>query len=168
MTERTEAIVTAVQPALAALGLELFDLELVGTGRARLLRVFVDRDGGVDLDAITAATEAIGPLLDRGPAAVALDGPYSLEISSPGLERTLRTPAHFARARGSFVSIKTRDAQGHGRRERGTLLDADESGVTVEIADEPQRFAYDEIVQARTVFEWGAPGARAAMKGEGS
>src|SRR5690348_7309227 len=94
------AVALAVAPVLADLGLELFDVELTGSGRARTLRVFVDRPGavdgagsGVDLDAITAATEALSPVLDADTrVAGVLSGPYTLEVSSPGLERPLRTP----------------------------------------------------------------------------
>ena len=89
---------TPWSPSSAALGLELYDVEISGTGRARVLRVLVDREGGIDLEAIAAATEAVSPLLDQPPLDAALAGPYTLEVSSPGLERPLRTPAHFAGA----------------------------------------------------------------------
>ena len=121
MPER-ETIVAAIEPLLAALGLELFDVQFTGSGRARTVRVLVDRDGGVDLDAITAASERIQPALD------ALDelGPFALEVSSPGLERPLRRPEHFRRAVGETVSVKVRDTDGDVRRLRGGLLAADE------------------------------------------
>ena len=137
-------------PALQALGLELFDVEITGSGRARTLRVFVDRpatsDGGsdagvstgaergVDLDAITAATEAISPVLDHDPvAAAALPGAYTLEVSSPGLERPLRTPAHFRSALGSPISIKSCAAGSAPVRRRAVVLAADESGITLDV-----------------------------------
>ena len=119
-----------------------------------MLRVIVDRDGGVDLDAITAASEHVQPALD------ALDdlGPYALEVSSPGLERPLRRPEHFRRAVGETVSVKVRDADGEVRRLRGDLVSTDESGVTVAAADtnSGEHVDFDQIIKARTVFEWGA------------
>jgi ribosome maturation factor RimP len=149
-----ETIVAAIEPFLAALGLELFDVQFTGSGRARAVRVLVDRDGGVDLDAITAASERIQPALD------ALDelGPFALEVSSPGLERPLRRPEHFRRAVGETVSVKVRDTDGDVRRLRGGLLAADERGITVDAggANVTEQIEYDQIVQARTVFEWGA------------
>jgi ribosome maturation factor RimP len=146
-----ETIVAAIEPLLATLGLELFDVQFTGSGRARTVRVIVDRDGGVDLDAITAASERIQPALDS------LDelGPFALEVSSPGLERPLRRPEHFRRAVGETVSVKVRDAGGEVRRLRGGLVAADERGVTVDAGGE--HVDYDQIIQARTVFEWGAP-----------
>ena len=155
-----DGIADAVAPALEALGLELFDVELSGSGRARTLRVFVERapgdDRGVDLDAITEATEALSPLLDSDPrVAAALPGPYTLEVSSPGLERQLRTPAHFRRARGTVLSVKSRAADGAPVRRRALLVDADDAGVTLEVEGATEHLAYDDILQARTVFEWG-------------
>ena len=153
MPER-ETIVAAIEPVLATLGLEVFDVQLSGSGRARTVRVIVDRDGGVDLDAITAVSERIQPALD------ALDhlGPYALEVSSPGLERPLHRPEHFRRAVGETVSVKVRDADGEVRRLRGDLVSTDESGVTVAAADtnSGEHVDFDQIIKARTVFEWGA------------
>jgi ribosome maturation factor RimP len=148
-----ETIVAAIEPVLATLGLEVFDVQLTGSGRASTVRVIVDRDGGVDLDAITAASERIQPALDDL-------GPYALEVSSPGLERPLRRPEHFRRAVGETVSVKVRDANADGevRRLRGDLVSADERGVTVHVGDTDvtEHADYDQIIKARTVFEWGA------------
>jgi ribosome maturation factor RimP len=147
-----ETIVAAVEPVLAPLGLELFDVQFTGAGRARTVRVVVDCDGGVDLDAITAASERIQPVLDD------LDGlgPFALEVSSPGLERSLSRPEHFRRAVGETVSVKVRDAEAEGRRIRGQLVAADDRGVTVAAEHGAEQADYDQITQARTVFEWGA------------
>ena len=95
-----DMIVRILAPAVSELGLDLYDVEVSGSGRARILRVMVDREGGVDLEAIAAATQAVSPLLDAPPLDAAIAGPYALEVSSPGLERPLRTPAHFARGPG--------------------------------------------------------------------
>ena len=152
-----EAIATAVEPVLAALGLGLYDVEATGPARSRTVRVTVDRDGGVDLDAIAAASEALSPILDYDPAVqAACPGSYTLEVTSPGLERRLRTPAHFQRALGSTVSVKSR-AGGAGLRRRGVLVGADDDGIDVEFDTGRERLAYDDVAQARTVFEWGPP-----------
>ena len=150
MPER-ETIVAAIEPVLATLGLEVFDVQLSGSGRARTVRVIVDRDGGVDLDAITATSERIQPALDDL-------GPYALEVSSPGLERPLHRPEHFRRAVGETVSVKVRDADGEVRRLRGDLVSTDERGITVDAGDTDsgEHVDYDQIIKARTVFEWGA------------
>jgi ribosome maturation factor RimP len=149
------AVVDAVEPVVRGLGLELYDVEVAGSGRAKVVRVLVDRDGGVDLDTVGRAAERISPVLDGDRMARVLPGPYSLEVSSPGLERPLRTPAHFRRAAGSLVSIKTRTADGSPVRRRATLVSADDAGVTVDVDGGTEHLAYDDILQARTVFEWG-------------
>src|SRR5215213_11012600 len=151
-------IVQILAPAVTELGLDLYDVDLTGSGRARILRVMVDRDGGVDLEAIAAATQAVSPLLDAPPLDAAIPGPYALEVSSPGLERPLRTPAHFARAVGETVSVKTRAVDDHGaRRVRGVVTGADDAGFALTLEDgTSERIDYGDVTQARTVFEWGA------------
>jgi ribosome maturation factor RimP len=156
-----DTIAAAVEPVVAALGLQLYDLELTGTARTPTLRVTVDAPGGVDLDAVAGASEALSPVLDADPTvARACRGSYTLEVTSPGLERRLRTPAHFHGARGDVVSIKT---TGGGLRRRGVLVDADDDGIDVDFDTGREHLAYGDVAQARTVFEWGPtpkPGRR--------
>jgi ribosome maturation factor RimP len=140
-----------VAPICEDLGLELVDLEYKG-GR---VRVAVDREGGVDIDAIAKATRQISRALDEHDP---IAGRYTLEVSSPGLERPLRTPAHFARAVGTKVRIKTRPGIEGERRVDGVLSAADDEGVTVTLAAPAtgeRQIRYDDIERARTVFEWG-------------
>jgi len=158
MADRADALVAAVEPVLTRLGLSLYDLELTGTGGARTLRVLVDRpDGSLDLAAITAATNDLSPLLDADPGvAGVLRGSYTLEVSSPGLERPLRTPAHFRGALGAVVSLKTAPTTGAARRVRGVVVGADDDAVELDVDGAIETFAYRDVTQARTVFEWGA------------
>ena len=153
-----DTIAQALAPAVSELGLDLYDVELSGSGRARILRVLVDREGGVDLDAIADATQAVSPLLDAPPLDAVIAGPYALEVSSPGLERPLRTPTHFARAVGETISVKTRAGDDHGaRRVHGVVTAADATGFELALDDGTvERIAYDDVTQARTVFEWGS------------
>ena len=135
-----------VEPVVSPLGLELVDVEHVGA----TLRVSVDRPGGVDLDAISTASEAVSAALDRAePDPV--PGRYTLEVSSPGVERPLRTPEHFRHAIGTTVSVRTHAGVEGERRIEGVLSEADDEGVVVA----GRRLAYGEIERARTVFEWG-------------
>ena len=152
-----DTIVQVLAPAVADLGLDLYDVDVTGSGRARILRVMVDRDGGVDLEAIAAATQAVSPLLDAPPLDAVIPGPYALEVSSPGLERPLRTPKHFARAVGETISVKTRAGDDHGpRRVRGVITAADDIGFEFTLDDGTvQRVAYGDVTQAHTVFVWG-------------
>ena len=146
--ERVRAI---VEPLVAAQDLELFDLEQAGP----VLRVTVDKEGGVDMKLIAATTRAISRALDEHDP---IAGQYTLEVSSPGLERPLRTPAHFAWAVGRQVSIKTVPGHPVGRRLAGTLTAATDDTVTVAL-DEPVgdtvTLALADIEKARTTFEWG-------------
>ena len=96
----TDQVRAAVTPVLEESGLELYDVELGGA----VVRVLVDRPGGVDLDTLDAATRAVSRALD---VADPMPGRYTLEVSSPGLERRLRTPRHFQAAVGSRVKVKT-------------------------------------------------------------
>jgi ribosome maturation factor RimP len=148
--------------AVAPLGLELVDLER----RSTSVRVVVDRAGGVDLEAIAAATRAVSVVLD---AHDPLPGQrYTLEVSSPGVERKLRTPGHFARAIGETVSVRTVAGAKGERRLTGRLTSADADGFVLEAEDLPggeRRLSYDEIERARTIFEWGSKSPAAARQG---
>jgi ribosome maturation factor RimP len=159
-----------VEPLVTAEGLEVFDLEVL----SKLVRVTVDRPGGaVDLDTISDLTSAISSLLDTHDPLPATS--YALEVSSPGLERPLRTPEHFRRFQGATVSVKTRPEVDGERRLQGTLTDVDDTGFAITVVGDDQtkavrRLAYGEVEKARTVFEWGPPpnpgkvGARPAKK----
>jgi len=156
-----DAIRDAVAPVIAGLGLELYDVELSGGGGTRTLRVTVDRPGGVDLDAITDVTRALSPILDDDST---LPGSFLLEVSSPGVERALRTPAHYLGARYCTVSIKVRTETGT-ERVHGVLVDSDDERCTIETDGQRAQIRYGDITQARTVFEWGPqprPGGRRA------
>jgi len=149
----TAALRELAGPALARVGLDLWDVEV----SRQLVRFLVDRGEGVDLDALTDASRVVSAVLDEHDDLVPA-GSYQLEVSSPGLERTLRRPDQFRRFVGSTVSIKTTEPVGGARRHRGTLLAADEAGCEVApdaAADAPVRLSYDQIERARTVFEWG-------------
>lgn len=159
-----DSIRDAVAPVIAGLGLDLYDVELSGGGGTRTLRVTIDRAGGVDLDAITDVTRALSPILDDDST---LPGSFLLEVSSPGVERALRTPAHYLGAHGCTVSIKLRTATGT-ERVHGVLVDSDSNGCTIESEGERAEIRYGDITQARTVFEWGPqprPGRRPAPGG---
>ena len=147
------SIAEAVTPLLAARALELYDVEVTGSGNGQVVRVLVTSPAGVDLDAIAAATEVISPALDEPEVARHLPGPYALEVSSPGLERPLRRPAHFRGAIGELVSLKRHGAA----RERGTIVAAYDDTFELAHADgTTERIAFDDVEKARTVFEWGA------------
>ena len=139
-----------VEPLVTANGLELVDVEH-GPG---LLRIYLDRlEGGIDLETITRYSEQISDLLDVHDP---VPGRYTLEVSSPGLERPLKTPAQFQRFVGTVVSVKVKSRVEGERRFQGELTAADDESVTVSVAGaEPRTLRYEDIEKARTVFEWG-------------
>jgi len=139
----TQRVHELVEPLLATHDVEVVDVEQLGA----TLRVTVDRPGGIDLDAVSEATLVVSDALDRHDP---IPGRYTLEVSSPGLERPLRTPAHFQRFVGSDVAVKTKaDVEGE-RRMEGTLESADDTGFVVA----GRRLSYDDVEKARTVFVW--------------
>jgi len=138
-----------VEPYLAAEKLELDDLELSGRGRGRVLRVTIDGDD-VDIDRLAELSRGLSRLLDDEPA---LQDAYRLEVSSPGLERALRRPSHFRKSIGREVVVKTLAGEEKATY-RGLLSDADESSLTVDTDTGRVVVAYDEVVNARTVYRW--------------
>ncbi len=165
--QRLHEVRAAIQPVLAGLSLRCYDVERTGTGRGAGLRILVERagpeDGGVDLELLTDATRAIDVVLDD------LEPPrssYELEVSSPGLERPLRTPEHFAGARGREVTVKTFSNVEGERRHRGVLVASDAAGCTIRIDGRDRELPYEGIASARTVFEWGSGSGSATAREE--
>jgi ribosome maturation factor RimP len=126
--------------------------------RSGTVRVVIDRTDGADLESIADATRAVSALLDTNDP---MPGqPYTLEVSSPGVERPLRTPRHFIRAvdRGETITVRTTTGSKGDRRITGRVVAADDDGFLLEGDDLPEggrRLSYSEVERARTVFEWG-------------
>ena len=161
MGKDTDDLVNALSPVLEARGLDLEDVEV----RGAQLTVFVDREGGVGLDELGDATRDVSTALD---VVDPMPGRYTLSVSSPGLERRLRTPAHYARAIGETVTVRVDAGTADVRRITGTLREADATGCTLEGPEVPGgalRLEYDRIERARTVFEWGPPPRGTGRKG---
>ena len=154
-------ILDAVAEATAGLDVRVYDVEWAG----RILRISLDRDGGVDLDTLTTANRRIGAALDL---ADNISTAFQLEVGSPGLERPLRTPAHWQAAIGQQVKIKTRpDADGN-RRIEGVIEGVDgEVAVVRNTAGAVVRVEIPDVERARTVFVWGPapkPGSTTSKK----
>ncbi len=147
-----------VLPLLDDRHLELYDIEMQGP----VLRVVVDSPAedavGLDLDVLADATRAVSRALDE---ADPITGHYTLEVTSPGLERPLRRPEHFERAVGETVKVRTVSGATDERRLSGELAAADDDGITVRTGTDDdgapieRRLAYHDIERAHTVFEWG-------------
>ena len=156
MTDRPEheRVRDVVQPPLTAEGFELIDVERQGA----VLRITIDlTGGGIDLEGVTTATRLISDLLDSTDL---IGDRTTLEVSSPGIERSLRTPEHFRRFVGTQVAVKTRPGTDGERRVDGVLESADDEGVVLA----GRRLAYDDIERARTVFVWPTGAKRTQAK----
>jgi ribosome maturation factor RimP len=141
---------TPLRSLLSPLGLDLYDLEL----SAGTLNVTVNKVGGVDLEALTKANRVISEWLDANDP---IPGRFTLDVSSPGLERRLRTPAHFRSTIGELVTLRELREGESTRRLEGPVLEADDTTVTID-DEENGRVVVPlaNVERARTVFKWGA------------
>jgi ribosome maturation factor RimP len=150
---------TPFRDLLSRVGLELYDLEIAGGA----LNVTVTREGGVDLDALTEANHLISAWLDEHDP---LPGRYTLDVASPGLERKLRTPAHFHSALGQSVTLRERRDGEPTRRLEGVLVSVSDNELTIEDASVGTvTVLLSSIERARTVFQWGAGTKPSPSKG---
>jgi ribosome maturation factor RimP len=141
-----ERLIALIDPLASRLGYELVELEY-SAGRAHaVVRLFIDRPEGVGLDDCERMSREVSALLDvEDPIPTA----YTLEVSSPGLDRVLRTQAHFGRFVGSRVLVELKAPRDGRRRYTGTLLSVDESGVTLEVDQTQVEVPFAEIGKAR-------------------
>ncbi len=141
-----ERLIELLEPAVAALGYELTDID-AHFGRRGLLRVFIDRPaGGVTLADCERVSDQLGAFLDVEDP---LPGSYVLEVSSPGLDRRLRTLAHFERFNGEAVKIELRDARDGRRRVTGRLQGTEAGVVLVDVDGALWRVPLQDIAVAR-------------------
>src|ERR1700728_4367614 len=138
-----------IKPVVTAAGMDLELVRVIVAGRRRLLRIVVDSDHGVSLDDAADVSRDISVLLDAHNALG--DVPYTLEVSSPGVDRPLTEPRHWRRARGRLVRVKV---TGEGPVE-GRLLAADADGVTLGLPGGERRFPYADMGAGSVQLEFG-------------
>jgi ribosome maturation factor RimP len=137
-TEILATIKSLVLPVLTGFGIELVDLEFRREGRDWLLRLFIDKPGGVTLDDCADVSRELSAILEVEDP---IESSYRLEVSSPGLDRPLKTPEDFVRFAGQMVRIKTRslldpDQRGHCRKTFvGELLGLDDTQLKLRLVD---------------------------------
>jgi ribosome maturation factor RimP len=136
---------------LAGLGLDVEAIEVTPAGKRRLLRVAVDKDGGVTLDDIAEATKEVSRVLD-GPDGSAVMGeqPYTLEVSSPGADRPLTHPRHWRRNRGRLVKVTHADKSST----TGRITDSDESRAVLDVDGTPTEVGYADVTKAKVQIEF--------------
>jgi ribosome maturation factor RimP len=146
-----------VRPVIEMAGLELWDITYRKEGGRMVLRVLIDREGGLDLDTISETSERLSRRLDLEDFG---NGRYSLEVSSPGLERPLKEPRHFRRSVGERVKVKTVEPVDGRKVFEGALVSADAEAIVITSDGGELRVPYENVASARTVFDWGAAGDR--------
>lgn len=148
-----EEVRDLAEAVTARRSLLLWDVEMGGQPGRSVVRVFVDSAAGkVDLDTVAEVSEEISRGLDlKDPIA----GRYTLEVSSPGLERALKSPKHFELCVGQKVVVKTTERLvGGSHRIEGTIADTSGDAVRLDLDDDDVEVPFDRIKSARTVFEW--------------
>jgi ribosome maturation factor RimP len=154
-------IADAIRPVVTAAGMDLETVRVSAAGRRRLLRVVVDSDHGVSLDDAAAVSRKLSAALDA--ASVMGDFPYTLEVSSPGVDRPLTEPRHWRRAAGRLVKVKVADKvnAADGDTLLGRVVSADAHGVVLDIGGTRRRFGYEKLGAGAIQLEFGrlpAPG----------
>ena len=150
-----------VAPVVEASGLELVEVTFRREAGRKVLRVVVDREGGVDIDTISATAQQVSRRLDLEGFE---PGPYALEVSSPGIERPLRRPVDFRRRVGDRVKVRTVTPIEGARNHAGALVSADAEAIVVATDGGELRVPYEEIASARTVADWDAELKRSSAR----
>jgi ribosome maturation factor RimP len=142
-------IADAIGPVVSASGMDLESVRVSAAGRRRLLRVVVDSDGGVSLDDAAAVSRELSSALDA--AGVMGDFPYTLEVSSPGVDRPITEPRHWRRASGRLVKV----AVNGGDALVGRVVLADDEAVILDVEGVRSRFPYDVLGTGAIQVEFG-------------
>jgi ribosome maturation factor RimP len=153
-------IADVIRPVIAAAGMDLEAVRVSAAGRRRLLRVVVDSDRGVSLDDAAVISRKLSAALDA--VAVMGEFPYTLEVSSPGVDRPLTDPRHWRRAVGRLVQVTVTDAGNSGVTGSicGRIVAADSDGVTLDVGGDPKtrrRFGYAALGAGAVQVEFGHP-----------
>jgi ribosome maturation factor RimP len=152
-----ERIVGLLEPTVTAMGMDLEDVRITSAGRRRLLRIVVDADGGVTLDDMALVSRELSATLDR--AAAMGEASYTLEVSSPGVDRPLTEPKHWRRAVGRVVTAPllaqpAAPAGAAAASVTGRVTGADSSGVRIDADGASREFGYSELGPGRIQIEF--------------
>jgi ribosome maturation factor RimP len=153
-------IASLLEPTVAAMGMDLENVRITSAGRRRLLRIIIDADGGVSLDDIALVSQELSAALDR--AAAMGEAPYTLEVSSPGVDRPLTEPKHWRRSVGRLVTVPllspsrpgAADAAGQQRGVTARVRGADTLGVRLDVGGEIIQFGYSELGPGKIQVEF--------------
>lgn len=150
MGSLTDQLWADVESYVAAEKIELDDLEVLGDGPSKIVRITLDgKDLGVDR--IAAISRGLSRMFDEIDP---FEGAYTLEVSSPGLERKLRRPRHYEKSIGSEIKVKTFAPIDGERTHAGVLISAKDSTFTIDVSGSQREIPYEAVASARTVFVW--------------
>lgn len=152
----SEALLEVLRQPVESSGLDLEAVEVSSAGRRRVVRVLVDKDGGVSLDDLADATRLVSATLDASD--VLGEAPYTLEVTSPGVDRPLTHPRHWRRNIGRLVTVTAPD----GSTVTGRITDASESEAVLEGDAGPTTVSFAQVSLARIEIEFSRPKDRAA------
>jgi ribosome maturation factor RimP len=157
-------IADVIRPVVGAAGMDLEAVRVTAAGRRRLLRVVVDSDRGVSLDDAAALSRELSATLDA--VAVMGEFPYTLEVSSPGVDRPLTDHRHWRRAVGRLVQVTVTESGG-ARPVVGRIVAADTDGVTLDVEGARRRFPYAMLGPGAIQVEFGHPPSELGATGDG-
>lgn len=151
MAKVTELTAKLALPVVEEAGCELWDVEYVREAGIWFLRVYIDKEGGVDILDCEKVSRALSDLLDE---ADPIEGSYTLEVSSAGAERPLKRPGDFERFMGSPVAVKLYKAQGGRKEFAGILAGYNDGDVTITVGDTAMTFAKADVALCRLRIEF--------------
>ncbi|MGB3724743.1 MAG: ribosome maturation factor RimP [Glaciecola sp.] len=148
MSQLEKKLTELLNPAVEATGFELVGVEFVRAGKHSTLRVYIDSENGVDVDDCAEVSHQASAILD-------LEDPitteYNLEVSSPGMDRPLFKPAHYAAVLTETISVKLQMPQDGRRNFKGALISCNEQFFVINVDNERFELAYDNVVKANLV-----------------
>jgi ribosome maturation factor RimP len=145
MASKQEILHNLIEPVVASLGCELWGLEYLTQGRYTTLRIFIDGPSGVSLEDCEKVSRQISAVMDVEDP---IDGEYTLEVSSPGMDRSLYTASHYARYVGETVNVRLRMARDGRRRFKGNIVKVENEDVTINVEGKEILIPVDAIDKA--------------------
>lgn len=146
LTGKEKSLLAALEPRAASEGVEIVTVEIVGSKKAPTIRVYIDTPEGISFDQLMATQAWVGELMDEIDP---FPGAYMLEVSSPGIDRPLRTPEHFQRFAGEEAVVKTRGPLDGRSSFTGTLKGYENDEVLIEVDGNTVAIPFDQIKRAR-------------------
>ena len=153
MPVSADALRGAVAPVVEAAGLDLEEIVVRPAGRRSLVRVVVDVDGGLTLDTVAAISGPISDAIDE--SGQLGESSYTLEVTSPGVDRPLTDPRHWRRAQGRLVAVTPVE----GDEFTGRVVTSDDATATLDVAGDERQVPYAEVAVAVMQVEFGSPSA---------